>query len=45
MGVAKAQEAAAEVEKLGGTAMVVKANIGDSAEARAMVDTVAGEFG
>jgi 3-oxoacyl-(acyl-carrier-protein) reductase len=42
---AKAQAVADEIAKLGGAAMLVKANVGDSKEARAMVKQVASEFG
>ena len=42
---AKAQEVADEVQGLGGQAMIVRANIGNSAEARGMVDQVAEAFG
>jgi acetoacetyl-CoA reductase/3-oxoacyl-[acyl-carrier protein] reductase len=42
---AKAQEVAGEIEKLGGTAMLVKANLAVAAEARAMVREVAERFG
>ena len=42
---AKAQAVADEIAKLGGSAMLVKANVGDSKEARAMVKQVASEFG
>lgn len=41
---AKAQEVVDEIASMGGTAMLVKANIGDAAEARGMVDKVAQEF-
>lgn len=41
---AKAQAVADEIGKLGGTAILAKANIGDSKEARAMVQKVAEEF-
>jgi len=42
---AKAQEAAQEIEKLGGTCILVKANLGVAKEARAMVKDVAEKFG
>jgi acetoacetyl-CoA reductase/3-oxoacyl-[acyl-carrier protein] reductase len=42
---AKAQEVAAEIEKLGGTCVLVKANLGVAKEARAMVKDVAERFG
>jgi len=41
---ARAQETADEIKAAGGTCMMVKANIGDPAEARAMVAQVAEEF-
>ncbi len=41
---AKAKAVADEIEKMGGTAMVIKADIGNSEEARGMVAKVAGEF-
>jgi NAD(P)-dependent dehydrogenase (short-subunit alcohol dehydrogenase family) len=41
---AKAQEVAAEIAKLGGAAMLVKANLADSKAAHAMVNQVAEEF-
>ena len=41
---AKAQEVAAEIAKLGGAAMLVKANLANSGEARAMIKHVAEEF-
>src|SRR5262252_3090812 len=41
---AKAKEVAEEVNKQGGNAILYKANIGNSKEARAMVETVAKEF-
>jgi len=41
---AKAQEVAAEIKKLGGTCLLVKANLADPKEARAMVQRVAEEF-
>jgi len=41
---ARAQETADEIKAAGGTCMMVKANIGDPAEARAMVAKVAEEF-
>ena len=41
---AKAQEVADEIAKLGGAAMLVKANLADPKEARAMVKQVAEEF-
>ncbi len=41
---AKAQEVRAEIEKLGGTCMLVKANLGDAKEARTMVKQVAEQF-
>jgi acetoacetyl-CoA reductase len=41
---AKAQEVAEEISKLGGTCMLVQADIGNSQEARAMVAKVANEF-
>jgi acetoacetyl-CoA reductase/3-oxoacyl-[acyl-carrier protein] reductase len=42
---AKAQAVADEIVKLGGSAMLVKANVGDAQQARAMVKQVANEFG
>jgi 3-oxoacyl-(acyl-carrier-protein) reductase len=42
---AKARSVADEIAKLGGSAMSVKANVGNSQEARAMVKQVAREFG
>lgn len=42
---AKAQEVADEIAKLGGTAILAKANVGKADEARAMVKMVAEEFG
>ncbi|QEG33809.1 3-oxoacyl-ACP reductase family protein [Bythopirellula goksoeyrii] len=42
---AKAQAVAEEIAALPGTAIIVKANVGVSAEARAMVKRVADEFG
>lgn len=42
---AKAQAVADEVEKLGGRAMLAKANLADPKEARAMVGRVVEEFG
>ena len=42
---AKAQAVADEISALPGTAMLVKGNVGKSAEARAMVKKVADEFG
>jgi 3-oxoacyl-(acyl-carrier-protein) reductase len=42
---AKAQAVADEIVKAGGLAMLVKANVGNSQEARAMVKQVASEFG
>jgi acetoacetyl-CoA reductase len=42
---AKAQAVADEIAKAGGSAMLVKANVGNSQEARAMVKQVAAEFG
>jgi 3-oxoacyl-(acyl-carrier-protein) reductase len=42
---AKAQAVADEIAKLGGSAMLVKANVSDSQAARAMVKKVASEFG
>jgi acetoacetyl-CoA reductase len=42
---AKAQAVADEVAALGGAVMLVKANVADAAEARAMVNHVADEFG
>ncbi len=42
---AKAQAVAEEISALPGTALLVKANVGVSAEARAMVKRVADEFG
>ena len=42
---AKAQEVADEIAKLGGTAILAKANVGKADEARAMVKKVAEEFG
>ena len=41
---AKAQEVAEEVKKLGGKAILAQANVGNPAEARAMVAKVAKEF-
>jgi len=41
---AKAQEVREEIEKLGGTCMLVKANLGDAKQAREMVKTVAESF-
>lgn len=41
---AKAKAVADEIEKLGSKAILVKGNIGDPKEARAMVDTAAKEF-
>jgi acetoacetyl-CoA reductase/3-oxoacyl-[acyl-carrier protein] reductase len=41
---AKAQEVAEEITKLGGTCLLVQADIGNSQEARAMVARVAEEF-
>jgi acetoacetyl-CoA reductase/3-oxoacyl-[acyl-carrier protein] reductase len=41
---AKAQAVADEIAKLGGTAMLAQADIGNAAEARAMVQRVAKEF-
>jgi NAD(P)-dependent dehydrogenase (short-subunit alcohol dehydrogenase family) len=41
---AKAQEVKQEIEKLGGTCLLVKANLGVAAEARAMVKQVAETF-
>jgi NAD(P)-dependent dehydrogenase (short-subunit alcohol dehydrogenase family) len=41
----KAKEAAEAIHKLGGTAIICQADIGKSKEVRAMVDTVAKEFG
>jgi acetoacetyl-CoA reductase/3-oxoacyl-[acyl-carrier protein] reductase len=42
---AKAKEVADEVAKLGGTALLVKANLGDPKEARGLVKQVADNFG
>ena len=42
---AKAKEVAEKIIELGGTAILCKANIGSSKEARAMVEQVAKEFG
>ena len=42
---AKAQEVADEIAKVGGVAMLVKANLADPQEARAMVKQVAEQFG
>ncbi len=42
---AKAQEVADQVTAMGGTAMLVKADIANAAEARGMVDKVAEQFG
>ncbi len=42
---AKAQEVVDEITKAGGTAMLAKANLAKSSEARAMVAKVADEFG
>jgi NAD(P)-dependent dehydrogenase (short-subunit alcohol dehydrogenase family) len=41
---AKAQEVAGEIGKMGGTAMVIQADVGDPAQARGMVEKVAAEF-
>jgi acetoacetyl-CoA reductase/3-oxoacyl-[acyl-carrier protein] reductase len=41
---AKAKEVADEIAKLGGTCLLVKANVGDPKEARAMVKRVADQF-
>jgi 3-oxoacyl-[acyl-carrier protein] reductase len=41
---ARAQETAEEIRKAGGTCLLIKANIGDSKEARAMVAQAAEEF-
>ena len=41
---AKAQEVVDEIARAGGAAMLMKANVADSKEARAMVDRVAQEF-
>ncbi|QEG00766.1 3-oxoacyl-[acyl-carrier-protein] reductase FabG [Stieleria maiorica] len=41
---AKAQEVADEISRGGGTCLLAQANIGDAAEARAMVQKVADEF-
>jgi acetoacetyl-CoA reductase/3-oxoacyl-[acyl-carrier protein] reductase len=41
----KAKEVADAIGKMGGTCLLVKANIGDSKEARAMVKRVADQFG
>jgi acetoacetyl-CoA reductase/3-oxoacyl-[acyl-carrier protein] reductase len=41
---AKAQEVREEIEKLGGTCMLVKADLGDAKQARAMVKEVAESF-
>ncbi len=41
---AKAKEVAEEIKKLGGTAILCKADIGNSKEVRAMVEKVAKEF-
>ncbi len=41
---AKAKEVAEEIKKLGGTAILCKADIGNSKEVRAMVQKVAEEF-
>jgi NAD(P)-dependent dehydrogenase (short-subunit alcohol dehydrogenase family) len=41
----KAKEVAEEIHKMGGTAIVYKADIGNSKEVRAMVEQVAKEFG
>jgi acetoacetyl-CoA reductase/3-oxoacyl-[acyl-carrier protein] reductase len=41
----KAKDAADEIAKLGGAAMLVKASVGNAAEARAMVASVIKEFG
>ncbi len=41
---AKAQEVREEIEKLGGTCMLVKANLGDAKQAREMVKAVAEGF-
>jgi NAD(P)-dependent dehydrogenase (short-subunit alcohol dehydrogenase family) len=40
----KAKEVVDEIQKMGGTAILIKADIGDSAEARAMVARAAEEF-
>jgi len=42
--VAKAKELAEEIKELGGTAIIYKADVGNSTEARAMVEAVAKEF-
>lgn len=42
---AKAQEVAEEISALGGTAIIVQANIGNAGEARGMVEKVAEQFG
>src|SRR5215475_9225178 len=41
---AKAQEVAAEISKLGGAAMLVKANVANSKEAHEVIAKVAEEF-
>src|SRR5437868_5569893 len=41
---AKAKEVADEIAKLGGTCLLVKANVADPKEARAMVKRVADQF-
>ncbi len=41
----KAQEVVEEISKMGGTAMIVHANIANSTEARGMVEKVAEQFG
>ncbi|HTQ40048.1 MAG TPA: 3-oxoacyl-ACP reductase family protein [Pirellulales bacterium] len=41
---AKAQEVAAEIAKLGGAALLIKANLADSGEVHAMIKHVAEEF-
>jgi len=42
---AKAQEVVFEIEKLGGTCILAKADLGDAKQARAMVNDVAARFG
>jgi acetoacetyl-CoA reductase/3-oxoacyl-[acyl-carrier protein] reductase len=42
---AKAQEVVAEIAKFGGTCVLAKANLADPKEARAMVKSVASQFG
>jgi acetoacetyl-CoA reductase/3-oxoacyl-[acyl-carrier protein] reductase len=42
---ASAQEVADEIAKFGGTTMLIKANVGDKAEARPMIQKVADQWG